>query len=120
MLASSYLFLFRLQVCISFFRVSDKSAALLFFLGETVDGGGEKHIVRFLGGGGGTYCRASESGIGLVCALFSLRKMKGGEVGGTYHGWGSKTVFGEGFYGMFSPPLLGVTSTVSFSETGEA
>ena len=32
------------------------------------------------------------------------REQTGG--GGTYHRWrGSKTVFGEGLYGMFSPPL---------------
>ena len=33
----------------------------------------------------------------------TLRKQRGGK---SYHKWGgSKTVFGEGFYGIFSPPL---------------
>ena len=72
--------------------------------------------------GGETYCRvpppeplleASESGICLVWAPFLQLSSKENDMawanggGGTYHRWGggSKTVFGEGFYGIFSPPL---------------
>ena len=52
---------------------------------------------------------ASENGIRLVCARFSSKEMTGREQRGgggkRIISGGSKTVFGEGLYGMFSLPL---------------
>ena len=63
-----------------------------------------------LAGGGGklesappkTVLEASESGTGLVCAHFLWGKWQGMDKRG---GGKRKAVFGEGFYGMFAPPL---------------
>ena len=97
-------------------RSSDvkQDEAIMKIIGKSQRGGGQNVSYDFLGK---TYCGApppklvlegSESGIGLVCARFPQGKWQGASKGGWKRiigGGGSKTVFGEGFYGMFSPPL---------------
>ena len=86
--------------------------------------GGAKRIVRFWGGareGGGKrtqimralqkkFWRPQKVGFPWSVPVSSKennRAKTNGGGGETYHRWGggSKTVFGKGFYGMFSPPL---------------
>ena len=79
---------------------------------------GKRLIVRFWGGGGkrtiecafqNQFWRPQKVGFAWSEPVSSKEnnrtKTNGG--GETYHRWGggSKTIFGNGFYGMFSPPV---------------
>ena len=84
---------------------------------EFAKGGGAKRIVRFFGGGGSTIkCfKTRPQNVGFVWSVPVSSKENGRREQGGGRNGRSKTVFGEGLYGMFSPPLI--SPPLFFSET---